>query len=146
MGQFTNTHPLQPVLVRPLISLTLILPLKQVDISSKYFFTTICIYYREEVAKMWHKREAEWEREKVAREKLMAEVLHNYMHQYCEWGYTAFVTCKRTVSGYTASITCNRTVNGFTSSTCNCTFQVITERQHQIRRKMDSLKSQQVCT
>ena len=47
------------------------------------FFST-----REEVAKMWHKREAEWEREKVAREKLIAEVvqLHAILES-CEWVY-----------------------------------------------------------
>lgn len=31
--------------------------------------------YRDEAARMWTKREAEWERERLARERLMAEVL-----------------------------------------------------------------------
>lgn len=34
---------------------------------------TFCLC-REEAARMWRKREAEWEREVKAREKLMAEV------------------------------------------------------------------------
>ena len=39
-------------------------------------------YYREEVARMWHRREAEWERERLARERLMAEVrIHVHMYE-----------------------------------------------------------------
>ena len=34
----------------------------------------LLLFTREEVARMWRKREAEWEREKQARERLMAEV------------------------------------------------------------------------
>lgn len=30
--------------------------------------------YRDEAARMWAKRQAEWERERLARERLMAEV------------------------------------------------------------------------
>jgi len=33
------------------------------------------LLYRDEAARMWSKREAEWERERLARERLMAEVL-----------------------------------------------------------------------
>ena len=36
--------------------------------------TLLLLFTREEVARMWRKREAEWEREKLARERLMAEV------------------------------------------------------------------------
>lgn len=31
--------------------------------------------FREEAKKMWEKREEEWEREKVARDRLMSEVM-----------------------------------------------------------------------
>lgn len=34
----------------------------------------MAIVRREEAARMWQKRETEWEKERVAREKLMAEV------------------------------------------------------------------------
>lgn len=32
------------------------------------------ISYRDEAARMWQKRDAEWERERMARERLMTEV------------------------------------------------------------------------
>ena len=32
------------------------------------------VIFRDEAARMWTKREAEWERERLARERLMAEV------------------------------------------------------------------------
>lgn len=35
----------------------------------------LLIMYREEAARMWRMREAEWEREARARQKLMAQVL-----------------------------------------------------------------------
>ena len=34
----------------------------------------ISLIFRDEAARMWTKREAEWERERLARERLMAEV------------------------------------------------------------------------
>merc|ERR1739846_32144 len=40
--------------------------------------------YRDEAARMWSKREAEWERERLARERLMAEVLEGRKHQLDE--------------------------------------------------------------
>ena len=66
---------------------------------------------------MWHKREAEWEREKIAREKLMAEVLR------------LLQMCTR-ASKYDHLIL----------------LQVMAERQQQINRKLDILKAQQVCS
>ena len=38
--------------------------------------TLTLVFYptREEVVRMWNKREAEWEKEKVARERLISEV------------------------------------------------------------------------
>ncbi|PIK50635.1 putative trichoplein keratin filament-binding protein-like isoform X2 [Apostichopus japonicus] len=37
--------------------------------------------YRDEAARQWQKREGEWERERIARERLMAEVLENRQEQ-----------------------------------------------------------------
>ena len=38
------------------------------------FINRIFVMCRDEAARMWTKREAEWERERLARERLMAEV------------------------------------------------------------------------
>lgn len=42
------------------------------------------LIYQEEAAKMWSKREQEWQREKEARESLMADVLAERQHQLYE--------------------------------------------------------------
>ena len=42
-----------------------------------FFKLVIC---RDEAARMWTKREAEWERERLARERLMAEVMKALLH------------------------------------------------------------------
>ena len=63
---------------------------------------------------MWRKREAEWEREKQARERLMAEVRCGH---YFKW----VILCE-----------------------CPFILQVMAERQQQIDRKLDILKAQQV--
>ena len=44
---------------------------------SVLFKLVIC---RDEAARMWTKREAEWERERLARERLMAEVMKAFLH------------------------------------------------------------------
>ena len=36
------------------------------------------LLYQEEAAKIWEKREAEWEKERKARERLMQEVNHTW--------------------------------------------------------------------
>ena len=46
----------------------------------RWIYMYICIYVymylcRQEVARIWAKRDAEWERERQARERLMKEVL-----------------------------------------------------------------------
>lgn len=40
-----------------------------------YLYFSLLVIFRDEAARMWTKREAEWERERLARERLMAEVL-----------------------------------------------------------------------
>ncbi|XP_041347757.1 trichoplein keratin filament-binding protein-like [Gigantopelta aegis] len=41
------------------------------------------LLYQDEAARMWQKREAEWEKEKQARERLMQEVLESRQQQIC---------------------------------------------------------------
>ena len=41
------------------------------------------LLYQEEAAKIWEKREAEWEKERRARERLMQEVNHTGKSQAC---------------------------------------------------------------
>ena len=36
----------------------------------------IYLFYRDEAARMWQKRETEWEKERRARERLMREVIY----------------------------------------------------------------------
>lgn len=37
--------------------------------------TKFCLFYREEAKRMWEKREQEWEAERLARKKLISEVI-----------------------------------------------------------------------
>lgn len=72
---------------------------------------------------MWRKREAEWEREVKAREKLMAEVPATqcmlYLTKGAAYGWIIVLIC-------------------------TCLLQVMNERQRQIQKKMDALKARQV--
>lgn len=40
---------------------------------------------RDEAARQWQKREAEWERERLARERLMAEVINQIKHDWYKY-------------------------------------------------------------
>ena len=42
-------------------------------------------YFREEAARMWEKREAEWEKERRARERLMKEVTRSALKAFKQW-------------------------------------------------------------
>ena len=54
----------------------------------------LLLFTREEVARMWRKREAEWEREKQARERLMAEVRCGHYFQCNSYYMSVHLFCR----------------------------------------------------